>query len=564
MQLTEDPMTLEHRDDLDWAVPLLPAQNFVKMARSLREEGRLDLLVPHATAAQLTSILDLDAWEQERLDPERARNWMVDIVDHYGHGARTRERGQLARLMYDMDPEMWTYAVLHGTQVIELDPDQDDARQLAAETLAGLEPWESPDGVFMVGVPDDEFGRMGLHVIKRVYDDSLEDGRQLLISIMGAVPSPIEEELLRWRGGRLADMGFVPFEDAMRLFRPLAVEAALADDASEEGAYIPDEGVPEVTRWNTTDLLSRIMTRLDSDQHGIRSREFMLLVNEVMAAQRFEPGDSKHQERALDQSRATVTLGLEMLAAARPNHPDLEALLTERVSKVGLRSIFRVGMGALDKLRKAANTLHKEGKVSLDRIGSLLDRPWGPGLIALGRRFPELPLQSTSKGVRPVRGLRDVGLATELIAQAGALAALAFHPEGFAIDPTWLARLDDPGKMTLGDLIRTALVRHALARDPGFAPLAPDDLQAAASTLVQDNRLVPALRQDFDRRAAAAGVAGKPAAALADVLLPRLQVELASLEQDDEGTVDLTKVGGLLTIQDVSMWLQTRTGQPAD
>lgn len=570
LQLTDDPLGLEHRDDLDLVVGLLPAQNFVRIARSLRENGRLDLLVPYATAAQLTSILDLDAWERDQIDPARARSWLVDIVDHYGHGARARERGQLAALIYDMDPEMWTYAVLHGTRVYELDPDMDEARQVAAELLGGLEPWESPDGVFMVGVPDDEFGRMALHVIKRVYEDSIEDGRQLLLSVMGGLPAPLEEDLLRWRSGRLADLGFVPWEEAMRLLRPLAIQAALSDDPSDAGAHIGEDNVPQVTRLDFPDLLGRIVERLDAHEHGVRAREFMLLVNEVMAAQRFEPGDRNLQERALEQTRATITLGLEMLAAARADHPDLEGLLTDRVTTIGLRSIFRVGFGALDKLRRAAATLHREGRVSLERVGSLLDRPWGPALVALGRRLPELPVTSTSRGVRPIRGLRDVDTATQLIAQAGALAAITFHTDAYAVDPTWLARLDEPDRITLGDLIRTAIVRHLLGRDPGFAPLTSDELDAAATELLitpppgddGPSRLQPGVIADFERRCAAAGVADQTEA-LAQVLLPRLQVELASLERPD-GEVDLTKVGGVLTIQHVSMWLQTRTGQAPD
>jgi hypothetical protein len=43
--------------------------------------------------------------------------------------------------------------------------------------------------------------------------------------------------------------------------------------------------------------------------------------------------------------------------------------------------------------------------------------------------------------------------------------------------------------------------------------------------------------------------------------LPRLEVELAGLELDAESRPDLARVGGLLTIQTVSMWLRTRAGE---
>ena len=73
-----------------------------------------------------------------------------------------------------------------------------------------------------------------------------------------------------------------------------------------------------------------------------------------------------------------------------------------RIAAIGLRGVFRVGYGPLDKLRRAALALHREGHVSLKAIGSLLDRPWGHALEALARWYPELPVESTSAGTRSI------------------------------------------------------------------------------------------------------------------------------------------------------------------
>ena len=45
-----------------------------------------------------------------------------------------------------------------------------------------------------------------------------------------------------------------------------------------------------------------------SKEHGLRSREFLLLVNEVMSAQRFDPGDETLQQRAIDQTHYEVSI----------------------------------------------------------------------------------------------------------------------------------------------------------------------------------------------------------------------------------------------------------------
>lgn len=557
-ELIDDALKLEDREDVAILVPQLPAQTFVRIARHLRDENRLELLLPFATPAQLTSLVDLDTWNRDRLDVDLARGWFVALAETYRLVGRPR--GDLVETMYAMDPEMWTAIVAAGTQVFDLDPQVDDSREQAIAMLPEHLVWNTPDGFFVVGVSDDDSGRAALAIMSAVYEDDLGEGRKLCLSVQAVLMSSLEEELLRWRTGRLADMGFVEWEEAMKLFRPLDAMAA-ADRAPADFAYLTDRTALDTTvSWQGPELLRRIMRRLDHPEHGLRSREFLLLVNEVMAAQRFEPGDEKLQTRAIDQTQSTLSLGLEMLASTRPGHPDPQAFLAERVEALGLRDIFRVGYGALDKLRRAATTLHREGRVSLRTPGSLLDRPWGPAVAVLSRWLPELPVIDKSNKLRPIRGLRDVATATRWIAEAGALAQVCFAPAGYGIDPAWIGRVDEPERLLLGDLVRTAIVHAQLpGRQASMAPLTPDDLTWARDNLIEPGGMTATVQSDFDARCTDAGV-GAHAAALSQVLLPRLAAELAALEVDEDGKPDLTKVGGLVTIQTIGMWLKATQG----
>jgi hypothetical protein len=556
-----DPTALEQRDDLDRYVPALPAATFVAVARGLQAEDRLELVIPHASADQLTALFDLDAWRRDRIDVDRARLWLLAVVDAYA--AADKPRGALAELIYAMDPELWTAALLPGTSVFHLDPDDDEQREQAASAVESLLSYPTPDGYFIVAVPDTEVGRRAIHVLDRIYADDLELARSLVNSLRGALPAMLEEDLLRWRSGRLADLGFVAWDEAMRLLRPLDIKAARDAEAPPPSAVAALHNTSLVGLGLRAGLLRRALAALGPAQQGERAREFTLLVNELMAAQRFEPGDSKLQERAFHQAEATIGLGLELLAVGVTDPAEVDALLSGRVAAIGLRGVFRVGYGPLDKLRRAALALHREGRVSLSRIGSLLDRPWGPALEALARWYPELPLETSGNAVRPLAGLRDVARATELVAQAGALAALAFT--AYAIDPAWVTRVDEPERLTLGDLVRTAIVHSHLPSRPSgpdgagtsgpLAPLTASDLAWAADHLLQNGRLVPAVAHDLRARCLAIG-----APQLADAfapLLTRLEVELSALERDADGVVDLTRAGALLTVQRVGVWLKT-------
>ena len=160
--LTSDPLTLEQRDDLPSFVPSLPATDFVAAARGLQGEDRLELILPHASPEQLTALFDLEAWRRDRVDIDRARVWLTAIVDAY---AQSKERGQLGELMMDMDPELWTFALLPGTSVFHLDPDDDEQRSQARDAVEALYTYETPDGFFLVAVPDTETGHRAIHVL---------------------------------------------------------------------------------------------------------------------------------------------------------------------------------------------------------------------------------------------------------------------------------------------------------------------------------------------------------------------------------------------------------------
>jgi len=566
----DEPLVLDEIDDPATLVARLAPQTFVRIARALRDEERLELLLPHAVPEQLTGLFDLDAWTEDQLDPVRSCAWLLAIAETY---TTVKPRGALADLIFEMDPEMWTLGLSNGMMVADIDPSDDNARDGAAARMDDLRVWHTPDGFFLVGVPDDDLGRAALQTLNLVYADSLAAGRQLTLSIQSLVRSQVEEDLLRWRSGRLADLGFVDRAEAMKLFRPLDRTAAAQAERKDFQYLAADSDVGfGLQKWTGADLIGRVMGQLPLEERGVREREFLLLVNEVMAAQKFPPGSESLQERALHQTQATISLGLEMLAATTPDHPDLDAFLAERIQHIGLRDVFRVGYGALDKLRRAAHELNRATRISLTAPGSLLDRPWGPAVVGLMQLYPELALRETSTRTRPLRTLADVARATQSIAEAEALARLAFDPLGYAIDPIWLTRVDEPEKAVLGDLVRTAIVhtclqaaRHAASAVKGhgqdtMTPLGPDDLAWAHTHLLRSGELVPEIPRDFASRCDALGV-GRHTTVLAENLLTRLRVELLALELDDDDRPDLTRVGGLLTVQHVGMWLTVRAGE---
>lgn len=565
--LLEDPTVLDLRDDAPEIVEALAVQPFALMVRTLQSEGRLDLVLPHATAEQLTGVLDLCAWKGDRVNMLEARGWLLAIADL--RGGADAPRGKLIDTIYDMDPEMWILALAPLTAIAEIDAEDDASAQMLIEQMGALHTWETPDGFHIIGVPDDEFGRAGLRILKHIYDDNLEEGRKIVTRVKYGLHSENEENLYRWRQGRLADLGFPTLEDAMKLFAPVPRAEVLPDKLEDLDELEPPPRAPTTElpiRWREGgELLRRVMAQLESGAHGERSREFLLLVNELMIAQRMEPGDAEGQARAIHQAQATLGLGLELL---RGTEDDATALprLVAAVERAGVRKLFRYAYGPLSKLRNAAMSLHRQGRISIDKFASMVDRPWGATLRALAGLYPELPIGTSEQKRRPIASRSDLALATQRIAEVGALVRLCFEPEGYGVDPVWVTRVDQPQKLRLGDLLRAGIIQKLVPAGPErFTPVTSEDLAWAKKHLLdappngQPVQLVPAVREDFDKRAAALGHEAQ-AAGLAEVLLPRLAMELAGIELGPDDRVDLTRTAGIVNVQDVGMWLKMREG----
>lgn len=559
--LVEEPLSLEDRDDLAPLVESLPAMTFVALARKLREESRLDLLLPHARPRQLATLLDLEVWERDRVDVSRSREWLHTVTEHRLH--EKAKRGALGDLMYDMDPEMWTLSLCHLTAVGVIDQQDEQSRLEILDDMKALVTYETPDGFFIVGVPDNEFGRQGLEIVKRIYEDDLAEGRKLVLSVHSALPSAIEEDLYRWRSGRLADLGFPSREEAMRLFTPLSPSRLLTPEGLPQATLpndLQDDGIRVVSPQQAP-LLSATFDRLSDKERSVRTRELALLANGFLVALGLEPGHEASQHLALRCVAATLNLGLEQIAA-QPT-PDSQTRpgpdeLAQWLPKVGLRALFRVGYGPLSKLRSAVNNLRRQSPVSGGGLFALLDRPWGPSAKALGEFFPMLVDAGAQDKRKPIASLSELALATERLEECKLLLELCFGDKGLRVDPVWIARADDPLAIRVGDLIRAALIHRACQGvTTPFAPLGIEDLSWAAEHCVQEGQVTEEFSQELRSVLRYNQANARSEASISDTLLTRLAVELSSMERAEDGTPRLDRIGGLFTIQSVAMWLKT-------
>jgi hypothetical protein len=146
----------------------------------------------------------------------------------------------------------------------------------------------------------------------------------------------------RWRSGRLEDMGFSPWDEAMNLYRFVEVD---------ERAAIPEGIRPlDVGEWHLPLWIPNLPTEADSRHPIFRTiplledserrsafYAFVAIANKVAVADQMKLSDAEFTPRAIDKAAHFISAGLEHIAAAHR----IEAV--EVLRRVSMERLFRVG-----------------------------------------------------------------------------------------------------------------------------------------------------------------------------------------------------------------------------
>jgi hypothetical protein len=309
----------------DQVIPRIPPAElcFIVKAVGISDAG---WLLEHASEEQIATAVDLDAWNG--LEPDRGRLglWLAALGEA---GEET-----LLRAAHGLDVELLVLELRERLSVVLTG--RDETIDLPASTL-------SLDGQF--------------HLIPRTPGDDLEDVLSLLqalfqhdywfyhrlLQAVGAeVDSDLEEWALRWRNGRLQDLGFPPLEDAKRIYAYLK---------PDQLGKLPSEPQPlEVGEWplavwmpslpvarDAEHLLFRAMAALPEQMRRPLLFAFLALANRIAVADALPLGDAETLPRATEKAARVASLGLAHLARENGIEP------AEVLRRTTLERLFVVG-----------------------------------------------------------------------------------------------------------------------------------------------------------------------------------------------------------------------------
>jgi hypothetical protein len=488
-------------------------------------------LVALATPEQLRGCLDMEIWDRDRVQLEAATPWLEAILE-----VGFEKVGQVWQRL---DPELRALFLARNTRIIDhsLEEEVPDDEERPMFT--------TPDTFFTVVLTSEREDDIRLvhQIIDDLYRADMQLARHTILSARSEMQSELEEMSYRWRAGRMADLGYVDFYEALEVFRPIdpdtiRIGEVRTDELAERSGEPTGAGLPApVLEPMAGTFLARALEQVTDAGEAERLEVALLyLVNRVLSASRVAPGDEHAVRTASQQAGATVSLGLEHLCGARLERAPAA------LRSVSLTRLHRLGHSLTLRLSRMARLLAPRAVTAGEPSHSVLE-----SLLRARPLFSESLEDPPRGGARAFASLRDLRAAAEHMTELAARIALA---DALGVDLLAIAQVPEP-RPELDDHARTAVARLVAGGELDAAPLGPSELDRLLRIMGPDRRIGDEARAAAQR--AVAELAGQhriavPPAILAHLVdgwLERLDDELGGLSAGQP--IDAASVGGVIT-----------------
>ena len=443
----------QHNDKL---VPQLHPQELYLTINELGAEYSTELLAL-ANPEQLTTLLDLDCWDQDNLSPILSLHWLELLL-----GTGEDKVCQLAR---EMEPEILALFLkkhLFITRGLEAYDDDD------AENAKRLE------GIYDVQYSSENAAKIIGAILKILMEREQQSYLYIMEMIRGENATVLEEEVYQARSNRLLDLGIIPALEAKEIYSYRDPETFSPGGKSDFHLEADSLQHPAALLACATpnNLLAEILAGgIDHDS----ACELLFLANRKMSADNIDVAEAKHVSAVFQSTYDTLNLALEFLAGTDIDKAE------EIFRSTYLLHLFQVGNSLIKKLQTEAE------RINSSPIYPFLDYPELLFIDSLLQNPPYLyqeAFEEKSSHLQPITTIKELALIETRLTQVNSLRELFSVKLPFELPEP---NPDADGNLPLSGIFLTAVANQLLQRDFTPAPLATEDLLLLkAKTFVDD------------------------------------------------------------------------------
>ena len=453
-----------------------PEEDFYFLINDIGLENSLELM-RLASNRQWEYIFDIEAWEKDRIEIHSVTRWLDLLLKI--------DSQRFIKWFLDEKTELVEFYLFKNIEVKVRESDQDPS-----EFDKGFFTF---DDTIYVRFREDVFDPDAKEheaepTIKEHRDAFLSNFfrlladydhiiyQKVLLESSSVIPAETEEEAYRLRNVRLAEKGFMPFDEAIGIYQSLkpqdfekqSVKYTVKDDERRQLLPVP---LYHAGMLKEDNLFTGALKRIEKNEvlEQIQS-EFAGLCNQIVAADQETIRDREALGAIVKKACGYLNIGLESLTAEGKQHDINRA--TALIRQYPLAGIFRVGYGRALELKWKAERWRKTSW--FEKEGLLLNFWDQAGMGVLGGLFIKKPLfyDNYATGVL----YREFICSEDVDKTAKVLNEIIYLDELLALTDFKLERISD-GFLTYKNLLLTLWVSNYLGLSKKPAPLTLDEFK---------------------------------------------------------------------------------------
>ena len=277
----------------------------------VREIG-LDQALPillELSEDQLEACVDLDCWNRY--------DFAVDSLDEWLTAFALAGPEALARAFFSLDYVVQLLFLAQTVTVYDPDTDQLPEEEEGKDTPRAA----TPDGFYLLDVKNDvALKTHPFSVLDALYQYDPYASHRLLSASRVDLPTQIEEEALRFRNGRMEDIGFAPPEEAAVLFSRPAIRQPLPRPQKPIDSALTRLPSVYAGPLIASSLLQQALSLItDKERLSGLEQEIVWVINSAIIAYGEHARDIKQISNIAERVRDTISLGMESLLAQEEN-----------------------------------------------------------------------------------------------------------------------------------------------------------------------------------------------------------------------------------------------------
>ena len=340
-----------------------PEEDFYFLVHDIGPEDALPLLAL-ASDRQCEYLLDLETWDNDRVDINRTTHWM-DLM------LRSDPR-RFVKWFAEHQTERLEFYLFKTVELKIREHDQDPSdfgdNFFTDDDTYYIRILDRPSGSGEEDLSHRHRAVFLSDFLKRLSAYDHIKFQHILLESATVTPAEYEEEAFRLRNVRLAEKGFLPFDEAVGIYQPLN-PSELKHRARKVMARREDTGLPlpvplySSAMIGTGNLFSRALEIIkpDTDLYSRLMVEFAGLSNSIIIADKKTIKEKDQLRDIVKKACGYINIGLEQTVQECFNgKADPRKTGADLLTQYPMTDLFRIGYGSALRLGWQARKWHKD------------------------------------------------------------------------------------------------------------------------------------------------------------------------------------------------------------